>query len=95
MKQRSKPARPPSRLVPATLGMLVAALAFATLMIRLEVVQEGYRLSTLRDEIGALQEHERALKLQVAELSSQHRLRELAVKYQMSAPARGQVVEVP
>ena len=47
-RARVRPSRPPSRLLQAILGVGVIALGFATLMVRLEVTQEGYRLSALR-----------------------------------------------
>ncbi len=95
MKRGRKPTRAPSRMVSAALALTVVAIGFATLMIRLEVVEEGYRLSALRKEIAELQETNRSLKLTVAELGSRQRLRTLAAKYGMIAPARGQVVVVP
>ncbi len=45
-RARVKPSRPPSRLLQAILAVGVIALGFATLMVRLEVTQEGYRIST-------------------------------------------------
>jgi cell division protein FtsL len=92
--KRSKPARAPSRLAPAVLSLVVVAILFATLMIRLEVVQEGYQLSSLQTETADYREKNRSLRLQVAQLSSQARLIALANKFHMSAPARGQVVVV-
>lgn len=92
--KRPKPSRPPSRLAPAIFSLLVLAILFATLMIRLEVVQEGYQLSSLQTEIAAGREQNRNLRLEVAQLSSPARLLALANKFQMSAPARGQVVVV-
>jgi len=93
-RKRSQPSRTPSRLAPAILSLVVVAILFATLMIRLEVVQEGYQLSSLQTEIVEYREKNRSLSLQVAQLSSQARLIALANKFQMSAPARGQVVVV-
>jgi cell division protein FtsL len=95
MKRRIKPAETPSRLMAAVLAAVAVALGFATLLIRLEVVEEGYRLSTLRDEVTELQESNRSLRLEAAQLGSRERLRGLAAKYRMTAPARGQVVVVP
>ncbi len=73
---------------------LVAAV-FATLMVRLATMREGYRLSELRAQIADLKESNRTLRLKVAELTAHDRLRALAVKYRMTPPARGQVVVVP
>jgi cell division protein FtsL len=95
MKRRPSPSRPPARLVPAILVLAIAALGFTIVMVRLEVTQEGYRLSELRAEIARLQEHNRQLKLESAELSSVTRLRELAPRYHLAPPAPGQVVMVP
>jgi cell division protein FtsL len=95
MKRRVKPAKAPSKLMRATLIAIALALGFTTLLIRLEVVAEGYRLSQLRSEIAELQEQNRSLKVEAAQLGSRERLRALAVKYGMTTPARGQVVVVP
>ncbi|HYK63776.1 MAG TPA: hypothetical protein VEY94_02420 [Patescibacteria group bacterium] len=95
MSARVKPTRRPSRVVPTMLGVLIALVGFATLMVRLEVTQEGYRLSTLHEEIAKLQDENRALRLTAAQLSSHERLRALAPKYHLGPPARGQVVMLP
>ena len=95
MSAREKPTQRPSKVVPAVLGALIAVVGFATLMIRLEVTREGYRLSALHDEIGKLQDENRGLRLTAAELSSHDRLRALAPKYHLAPPGRGQVVMLP
>jgi cell division protein FtsL len=95
IKRRVKPARAPHRLLQVLLGVMLVAAGFATLMVRLAVMREGYRLSALRGQIADLKENNRTLGLRVAELTSHQRLRELAVKYKMARPARGQVVVVP
>jgi cell division protein FtsL len=94
MKRRPSPSKRPNRLIPAVLTLVIAALAFTIVMVRLEVTQEGYRLSELRAEIARLQEHERQLKLQTAQLTAHSRLRELASRYHLAPPAPGQVVMV-
>jgi cell division protein FtsL len=95
VKRKVKPARAPHRLFQALLGVGLVAAIFATLMTRLGMMREGYRLSDLRAQIAELKESNRTLKLRVAELASHDRLRALAVKYRMTPPARGQVVVVP
>ena len=65
---------------------------FALLMVRLEVIQEGYRLSVLKQEVGQLQRDNQRLRLEAAELSSYQRLRSLARKYGLRAPLPGQVI---
>ena len=65
---------------------------YALLMVRLEVTQEGYRLSTLRLEVEALQRENQRLRLEAAELNSDQRLRLLAPRYGLRPPAPGQVV---
>jgi cell division protein FtsL len=95
MKRRSKPSRPPSRLIPIVLVLSIGALGFAMLMIRLEVTQEGYRLSSLGSEISKLQDRNRELRLKVAELRSHERLRELAPRYDLAPPGQGRVVMMP
>ena len=92
---RIKPSRPPARLLRAILAVGVIALGFATLMVRLEATQEGYRLSTLRSDNLKLEEHNRDLRLAVAERASRERLRALAPKLNLGPPAPGQVVSLP
>jgi cell division protein FtsL len=64
-------------------------------MIRLEVTQEGYRLSGLRAEMRNLEDENQRLKLEAAELSAHQRLRALAAKYGLGPPAAGHVVMIP
>lgn len=92
---RVKPSRPPSRLLQAVLAAGLIALGFETLMVRLEVTQEGYRLSTLRSDNLRLEEQNRDLHLAVAELAARERLRALAPKFNLGPPAPGQVVTLP
>src|SRR6202158_2092322 len=86
---RVKPSRPPSRLLQAVLAVGVVALGFATLLVRVEVTQEGYRLSTLRDDNLKLEEENRGLRLGVAEIASREHLRALAPKFNLGPPAPG------
>jgi cell division protein FtsL len=95
MNRRLRPTKPPSKLVPAVLMIAIAILGFATLMIRLEITREGYRLSALNEEIAHLEDENRTLRLKAAQLSSHERLRALAANYHLAPPARGQVVMVP
>ena len=62
MSRRVKPTRRPSKIVPTVLGALIAIVGFATLMIRLQMTQEGYRLSALHEEIAKLQDENRGLR---------------------------------
>jgi len=62
---------------------------------RLEVTQEGYRLSTLRSDNLKLEEDNRNLRLGVAEVASRERLRALAPKCQSRSARAGQVVTLP
>jgi cell division protein FtsL len=77
------------------MAMGVIALGFATLLVRLEVTQEGYRLSSLRAENLKLEDDNRDLRLQIAQLASRERLRMLAPKFNLKPPAPGQVVTLP
>ena len=95
MARRVKPIRKPSRLLQAALGLTAIALGFSILLVRLELTQEGYRLSAVRDDILSLEEINRNLKLQAAELGSHQRLLSLAPKYNLAPPAPGQVVTIP
>ena len=94
-RARVRPTRPPSRLLQAVAALGVVALGFATLMVRLEVMQEGYRLSTLRSDNLKLEEDNRNLRLAVAEVASHERLCALAPKFNLGPPAPGQVVTLP
>jgi len=95
MTRRVRPATPPSKIVPALLAVAIVAAGFAVLMVRLEVTQEGYRLSSLRLEVRNLETENQRLKLETARLESHQRLRELAPKYGLAAPAPGHMVMVP
>ncbi len=94
-RARVRPTRPPARLAQAILAVVIVALGFATLMVRLEVTQEGYRLSALRAENLKLEDENRELKVRVAELGSNERLRALAPRFDLGPPAQGQVVTLP
>jgi cell division protein FtsL len=93
--RRPKPTVKSSRLIPALLGIAIVAAGFASLMVRLEVTQEGYRLSALRLDIRNLEDSNQRLKLKAAELSSHARLRMLAAKYKLEPSAPGRVVMMP
>lgn len=95
MSRRARPAAKPSKLVPALLGLAIVAAGFATLMVRLEVTDEGYRISALENEARGLEHDNQQLRLQAAELSSHERLRALAVKYGLAPVAHGRVVMMP
>jgi cell division protein FtsL len=84
-----------SRAIPAILAIAIVVVGFATLMMRLEVIQEGYRLSVVHADIVRLDDHNRELALQAAQLSSHERLRALAAKYHLQPPHDGQVVLIP
>lgn len=92
MNRRVRPVAPRARLLPALLVLAVVILGFATLMVRLELMREGYRLSELSADIARLQEENRALRLRAAQLASPERLRTLAAKYHLGPPAAGQVI---
>src|SRR5580700_1960442 len=94
-RRRPSPVRKRSRLKPALLVAAIIIAGFATLLTRLEVTQEGYRLSTVRLEIVKLEDENRRLRLTAAQLSSHERLRALAPKYHLEPPRSGQVVMVP
>jgi cell division protein FtsL len=95
MNRRRGPVAKPSRVVPALLAVGIVGAGFATLMVRLEVTQEGYRLSELRQEVRSLDEENQRLRLESAELSSRGRLRALAAKYGFGPPQPGHVVMMP
>lgn len=94
-RQRKSPVHKRSRLVPALLGCAIIVVGFATLLMRLEVTQEGYRLSAVRLDIAKLDNENRRLRLTAAQLSSHDRLRALAPKYHLEPVRSGQVVIVP
>ena len=95
MSRRRSPIAKPSRIVPALLAVAIVATGFATLMIRLETTQEGYRLSSLRAEVRDLDTENQRLRLEAAELSSNQRLRALAAKYHLAPPPPGHSVLMP
>jgi cell division protein FtsL len=95
MTRRTRPSAPPSKILAALLAGAIIATGFAILMVRLEVTQEGYRLSSLRVEIRNLETQNQRLNLETARLESHQRLRALAPKYGLAAPAAGHVVMVP
>ena len=95
MTRRAQPAVKPSKLIPGLLGLAIVVAGFATLMVRLEVTEEGYRISGLGIDAQRLEHDNQQLKLQAAELSSHERLRALAVKYGLTAPLHGRVVMMP
>jgi|HubBroStandDraft_1064217.scaffolds.fasta_scaffold725167_1 cell division protein FtsL len=94
-RKRKSPVNQRSRLIPALLGAAIVVVGFATLMMRLEVTQEGYRLSAVRVDIATLEDQNRRLRLTAAQLASHERLRALAPKYHLEPPRSGQVVIVP
>ena len=94
MKRGAKSSATWSRWPPATLGGAAVMMAFALLMVRLEVIQEGYHLSALRLEVEKLRQDNQRLRLEAAELSSYERLRSLAPKFGLRPPTPGQVVMV-
>jgi len=92
VNSRPKPSRQPSQLVPALLVAALAAVGFATVLVRLEITREGYRIGELRREISQLENARQRLKLEFAQLSAHSRLRELAPRYGLRPATRGQVV---
>ena len=94
-RRRPSPVRKRSRMLPALLASGIVAIGFATLLMRLAVTQEGYRLSEVRLEIVKLEDENRRLRLTAAQLSSHDRLRALAPKYHLEPPRSGQVVMIP
>jgi cell division protein FtsL len=94
LKRGAKSDAKASRLLPVVLGSAAVLMGFALLMVRLEVIQEGYRSSSLRLEVEKLRQQNQRLRLEAAELSSYQRLRSLAPKYGLRPPTPGQVVMV-
>ncbi len=75
--------------------LALLAACFVMLLMRLEVLREGYELSALKGQMVSFEQHNRALKLEVAKLGSRERLRALAAKYGMAPPTPAQTVVVP
>jgi cell division protein FtsL len=82
------------RLITYALAAAIVAAGFATLMVRLEVIEEGYHLSALKLQVQQLGDENQRLRLQEAELKSHQRLRLLATRYGMGPPAPGHVMVV-
>lgn len=95
MSSRKSQVAKSSRMIPALLAFAIVAVGFFTLLERLEVTREGYRISAIRAEIAGLENQNRSLGLKVAELSSRDRLRALAPRYDLAPPRDGQVVMMP
>jgi cell division protein FtsL len=95
LNRRAAKAVKRSRALPLALWVMVILAGFGALMVRLEITQEGYRLSALRGERRQLEERNRELRLEVAQLSSHERLRAIAARDGLGPPARGHVVMVP
>jgi cell division protein FtsL len=92
MSRRVQPTRRRSLLVPALLVVAIAVVGFATVLVRLEITREGYRIAELRRELRELEDRNRRLRLEVAELTAHGRLREMAPRYGLGPAARGQVL---
>lgn len=95
MSRRQSPVKKQPKLLPAILALITVAAGFAILLVRLEVIEEGYRLSALRLQVHKLEHDNQQLRLEAAELGSHERLRRLAVKYGLRPPQPGQVVMLP
>ncbi|MGH7865603.1 MAG: cell division protein FtsL [Candidatus Binataceae bacterium] len=91
MNTRPLPSRQPSKLAPTLLVVALAAAGFATVLVRLQITREGYRIAELRAEISQLENDSQRLKLEFAQLSAHSRLRELARRYELRPFTRGQV----
>jgi cell division protein FtsL len=92
LTSRQRPVKRRSRLLSTLLGVAIVAAGFGTLMVRLEVTQEGYRISALRHEQRDLEGKNRQLRLTVAELSAHERLRAIATRDGLGPPPAGHVV---
>ena len=93
MKRKAKPGAL-ARLTTYALALAIVVAGFAMLMVRLEVTQEGYRLSALKFQVRQFDDENQRLRLQEAELKSHQRLRLLAARYGMGLPAPGRVMVV-
>lgn len=93
MTRKAKPGTIP-RLITYGLAAAIVAAGFAMLMVRLEVTEEGYRLSALKLQVRRLDDQNERLRLQEAELKSYQRLRSLAARYGMGPPPAGHVMVV-
>jgi cell division protein FtsL len=94
-RRPSKASAKPSKVVSALLGIGLVTVGFAALIVRLEVTQVGYRLSSLRAERRGLEDRNRRLRLEVAQLSSHERLHAIAVRDGLGPPPPGHVVVIP
>jgi cell division protein FtsL len=93
VKRKAKPGAL-ARLTTYALALAIVVAGFAMLMVRLEVTQEGYRLSALKIQVRQYDDENQRLRLQEAELKSHQRLRLLAARYGMGPPAPGRVMVV-
>ena len=77
------------------LGLVLVALAMATVWVRLQVTEIGYQLSAARQMQERLEQQRRELDVELAMLRDRSHLAELAAKrLGMRDPDKGQVVEL-
>ncbi len=77
------------------LGLVLVAIAIATVWVRLQVTEIGYQLSAARQMQDRLEQQRRELEVELAMLRDRSHLAELATKrLGMRDPDKGQVVEL-
>lgn len=95
LNRKTAQAAPSGALKPAVLAVAVVAVAFATLMVRLQVTRGGYAASQTKAQVMELRQENRRLRLEVARLTSHARLRRLAGRFGLGPARAGQLVVVP
>lgn len=80
----------------ASLFVVLIALVWLHVWLRLQVVHMGYVLSTTSKLQGRLEQENRELKIELATMTSPERLESLARRrLQLAQPEKGQVVVLP
>ncbi len=94
--RKPRPARPRQILSIALLLIVLMALVWLHVWLRLQVVHMGYVLSTTSKLQGRLEQENRELKLELATMTSPERLESLARRrLQLAQPEKGQVIVLP
>lgn len=95
-KARSRAARRQRLLWIGLLSVLLMALVWLHVWLRLQVVHMGYVLSTASKFQGRLEQENRELKVELATMTSPERLESMARRrLQLAQPEKGQVIVLP
>ena len=95
-KSKSRVARRQRFVWMGVLSVLLMALVWLHVWLRLQVVHMGYVLSTASKLQGRLEQENRELRVELATMTSPERLESMARRrLQLGQPEKGQVVVLP